>query len=272
MPTDEATRAKGQHDLDPEGPVVAKIVQAAHLVAGEVVLDVGAGRGALTKPLLRAVAPGGRVVAVENDPDRIVQLKRFAGAGGALQVVAGDMLRVHWPTPLDAVVANPPFRILPAVLKRLLDHDFGRAILVMPMELAQRLIAQPKTDAYGRLTVEVGYRAKCELLFSVSRRAFDPPPAVASAVVKITPKGPEARAGVDDEILESVLDAAWDGRAKTLRHALAPLASRLSLPPQDVTDAIASINGDGRRFADVSPWEWSQVARHLGACQRQRAT
>jgi 16S rRNA (adenine1518-N6/adenine1519-N6)-dimethyltransferase len=267
--TDEAIRAKGQHYLDPDGAVTKKIVAVAALKPGETVLDIGAGRGALTKPLCEAVAPGGNVVAIETEPEMIFRLKRLGGAG--LHVLAGDVLRVELPARVDAIVANPPYRILPAIMRRLLDHGFGRAVLVVPMELAQRLTAQPKTEHYGRLTVQIGYRAKVELLFSVGRRAFDPPPAVASATIKVIPKPIEATAGVPPEILDAVLDAAWEGRAKTLRHALAPLAATLGLPPQDITEAIATINGDGRRFADISVWEWSQLARHLGLCQQRRS-
>lgn len=269
MPTDEATRAKGAHYLDPGGPVVAKIVAAAAIKPGETVLDIGAGRGALTKPLCAAVSPGGNVVAIENESEMVFRLKRMGGSG--LHVLAGDVLKVELPPKIDAIVANPPYRILPAIIRRLLDHGFGRAVLVMPLELATRLTAAPKTENYGRLTVQVGYRAKCEMLFSVGRRAFDPPPSVASAVIRISPKGADATQGVVPEVLDAVLDAGWDGRAKTLRHSLVPLQKKLSLPPQDITDAITMVKGDARRFADVSPWEWSVIARHLAACQAKRA-
>jgi 16S rRNA (adenine1518-N6/adenine1519-N6)-dimethyltransferase len=268
VPTDADTRAKGAHYLDAEHHAVKELVKAAALKPGETALDAGAGRGALTGLLCDAVAPGGTVLAVETQPDLVFRLKRMGKPG--LEVIQGDILAVRLPEKLDAVVANPPYRILPAILKRLLAHGFGRAVLVVPMELAERLSAEPKSEAYGRLTVEIGMQAKVERLFPMPKRAFDPAPAVASIVIKITPKAGSPMEGIDLPVLGHVLDAAWDGRAKTLRHALAPLDEVLGVPPQDVSDALAMVKGQDRRFTDVSPWEWSVVARHLSQCRAQR--
>jgi 16S rRNA (adenine1518-N6/adenine1519-N6)-dimethyltransferase len=266
--TDPETREAGSHYLDPDGPVVAKLVAAAQLKAGESVLDAGAGRGAITEALCNSVAPGGTVLAVEQRPELADRLRDEEWPG--LRVIAGDVLKVNLPTPLDAIVANPPYKILPALVRRLLAHGFGRAVLVVPQELADRLTAQPKGDLYGKLTVQVAARAKCELLFPVARRSFDPPPAVGSAAIRLVPKAPGATAGLDDEMLDAVLDAAWEGRTRTLRHSLAPLAAGLRLPPQDVSDAVAMVKGEERRFADVSPWEYTVLARHLSSCVAAR--
>jgi len=266
--TDPETRAAGAHHLAPGSPVVAKLVEAARLQPGEIVLDAGAGLGSITEPLCAAVAPGGAVVGVERSPELAERLRGQPWPG--LRVVAGDVLKVRLPERLDAVVSNPPYRILPALLRRLLDHGFGRAVLVVPEELAERLTAPVKSEAYGKLTVQVAARAKVERLFAVPRRAFDPPPAVASAVIRIVPKPAGATAGLDLAMLDAVLDAAWDGRKRTLRHALAPLAGMLGLPPQDVSDAVAMVKGEERRFADVSPWEYTVVARHLAQAKAGR--
>jgi 16S rRNA (adenine1518-N6/adenine1519-N6)-dimethyltransferase len=230
------------------------------------VLDAGAGLGSITEPLCRAVAPAGAVLAVEQDVGLAERMKGERWPG--LRVVAGDVLKVNLPRPLDAIVANPPYRILPALIRRLLDHGFGRAVLVVPAELAERLTAGPKSEAYGKLSVQVGARAKCELLFPVSRRSFDPPPAVASAAIRITPKPTVSLDALELGILDDVLEAAWEGRKRTLRHALAPLAETLRLPPQDVSEAVAMVKGTERRFADVSPWEYTVLARHLALCVR----
>lgn len=268
--TDPETRSTGSHYLDADGPVVARLVEAAALKHGESVLDAGAGLGAITGRILQAVMPGGSVLAVEQKPELAERLRQGGKAG--LRVVAGDVLKVNLPTPLHAVVANPPYRILPALLRRLLDHGFGRAVLVVPRELAERLTSPVKSDGYGKLSVQVGARAKCEILFAVPKRAFDPPPEVASVALRVTPKPASATAGLDLEMLDTVVEAAWDGRKKTLRHALSPLAEELGLPPQDVSDAIAMVNGADRRFPDVSPWEFTVLARHLSSRVEARAS
>lgn len=265
--TDPETRAQGSHYLQADGLVVPKLIAAASLKPGESVLDAGAGLGAITEPLCQAVAPGGSVFAVEQSVDLADRMQDTRWPG--LRVMAGDVLKVNLPKPLDAVVANPPYRILPALIRRLLDHGFGRAVLVVPAELAERLTAQPRSDAYGKLTVQVAARAKCELLFPVSKRSFDPPPAVASAAIRITPKttGTPLDA-LESGIFDDVLEAAWEGRKKTLRHALAPLAASLRLSPQDISEGVAMVKGVDRRFTDVSPWEYTVLARHYASCVR----
>jgi 16S rRNA (adenine1518-N6/adenine1519-N6)-dimethyltransferase len=259
--TDPDTRSRGAHYLQPDGPVVRRLVEAAALKPGEVVFEPGPGLGAITGALCQAVAPGGQVLAVEQKVELAERLKENGWPG--LRVIAGDALAVRLPETVDAVVANPPYRIVPALLRRLLAHGFGRALLVMPQELADRLAAQPRSDAYGKLTVQVAALAKPEVLFPVSRRSFDPPPEVASSVVRLTPKARSATEGLDLAMLDAVLDAAWEGRARTLRHSLAPLAAQLGLPPQDVSEAVAMVKGEERRFRDVSPWEYTALARHL---------
>lgn len=264
--TDPETRASGSHYLSADGPVVPKLVAAAALKPGESVLDAGAGLGSITDALCQAVAPGGTVLAVEQDVGLAERMKDTRWPG--LRVVAGDVLKVNLPKPLDAVVSNPPYRILPALIRRLLDHGFGRAVFVVPQELAERLTAAPKSESYGKLTVQVAARAKAELLFPVSKRSFDPPPAVASAAIRLTPKPAVSLDALELGILDDVLEAAWDGRKRTLRHSLSPLAEKLRLPPQDVSEAVAMVKGTERRFGDVSPWEYTVVARHLALCVR----
>ncbi len=261
MPTDPETRQEGAHFLLEEA--AARIVAAAELKPGETVLDAGAGVGALTEPLSKAVMPGGRVVAVESHPDRVDVLKRRGWDG--VKVVQGDILHVRLPDKVDAVVANPPYRILPAILRRLLDHDVGRLILVMPNELAERLTAPVGSDAYGRLTVETALRAKTRVLFPLSRRSFEPRPFVDSCVVRLEPKK-----FVEPERMGLLLDTAWESKRKTLRHSLSPLAETLNIPPQAVTDALDWIGGGSRTAMAIAPYEWGVLAQALSTAAPRR--
>ena len=238
----------------PDSVWVKRLVEAAALKPGETVLDIGAGYGALTKPSLAAVRPGGKVVAVEKVRHPADVLRRLRD----VEVVHGDALQVPLPR-CDAVVANPPFRILAPLVMRLLDAGFGRAVLVVPDEMARRLAAKPKEEDYGRLTVQVGVRAKVGRLFAIPPSAFDPRPGVACAALLLQPRqDPTA-----PPLLDAVLEAAWDQRQRTLRHSLAPLAQRLGLPPQDVSDAVDLVQGRERTALEVSPYEYGAVARLL---------
>jgi 16S rRNA (adenine1518-N6/adenine1519-N6)-dimethyltransferase len=258
--TDPDTRAAGAHFLTASPEVVGRMVAAAGLAPGMQVLDVGAGMGAVTEAVAAALQPGGSVLAVERDEGLAHRLRERALPG--VRVVQGDALAVRLPRPIDAVVANPPFRILPALLRRLLDHGFGRAVLVMPQELADRLTAEPGAEAYGRLTVQVALRARTRVLFPLRRKDFDPPPSVACCVAEVRPKA--ADPALDLAVLEEVLEAAWAEKARALRHSLAPLAAALSVPPATITAALAQTTAAGRPATEVSPWEFGEVAKAIG--------
>jgi 16S rRNA (adenine1518-N6/adenine1519-N6)-dimethyltransferase len=261
--TDPETRSKGAHFLSAK-PALDKVVAAAKLKPGESALDVGAGGGSITRRVAAAVQPGGAVMAVEKEHDLVAALREMDWPGTT--VVQGDALRVGLPARIDAVVANPPYRILPALLRRLLEHGFGRAVLVMPEELAQRLTAQPGSEEYGKLTVQMALRAKSTLLFGLKRSDFDPPPQVASVVVQVTPKAPPA--GLDWDLLDTVLDAAWAAKRKTLRHSLAPLSEGLGVPPQVVSEALEESATRDKTALEAAPWEYAKLALALG---RRRA-
>jgi 16S rRNA (adenine1518-N6/adenine1519-N6)-dimethyltransferase len=262
--TDPETRDKGAHFLTSKA-ALDRVVAAAALKPGETVLDVGAGGGSLTRRVAAAVQPGGAVLAIEKEHDLVAALREMEWPGTT--VVQGDALRVGLPERIDAVVANPPYRILPALLRRLLEHGFGRAVLVMPEELAQRLTAQPGSEEYGKLTVQMALRAKSTLLFPLKRSDFDPPPQVASVVVQILPKAPPA--GLDWSLLDMVLDAAWAARRKTLRHSLAPLAEALKVPPQVVSQALEESAMRDRTALEAAPWEYAKLTLALGRLVRE---
>jgi 16S rRNA (adenine1518-N6/adenine1519-N6)-dimethyltransferase len=213
-----ARKRFGQHFLVDEA-VCEAIVDAVDPRPGEALVEIGPGLGALTRGLL---ARGGRLTVVELDRDLAARLRRIPG----LDVVEADVLKVDV-AELAAragaalrIVGNLPYNISSPILFHLLgsvdrvrDQHF-----MLQREVVQRMAASPGTKAYGRLSVMLQWRYAVEPLLDVAPEAFDPPPAVDSAVVRMLPlPAPE---GVDAARLGELVAVAFSQRRKLLRHTL----------------------------------------------------
>jgi 16S rRNA (adenine1518-N6/adenine1519-N6)-dimethyltransferase len=212
----------GQHFLC-DAAVVRRIVDTAEIGPGGAVLEIGPGLGALTDELARRAA---RLVLVEIDPALAARLTdRFAG-DDRVRVVTGDVLELPLEDLLGAtpatVVANLPYNVASPVLFRLLElrARVPRAVLMLQLEMAERLTARPGSKTYGASSVLVQAFAEVRIAFKVSRRSFLPPPDVDSAVVDVR-WSPAPRADVGDpELFRAVVRAAFGQRRKMLRNAL----------------------------------------------------
>ena len=220
-----ARKALGQHfllDLNLTG----RIARAAGRLDDATVVEIGAGPGGLTRALLAAGAC--RVVAIERDRRSLAALAELAAAHpGRLDIIAGDALALD-PAVLTAaprlIVANLPYNIATALLLRWLERigDYRSLVLMFQREVALRLVAAPRSPAYGRLSVLVQWLAQPRILFDVPARAFVPPPKVISSVVAILPRElPLAPAS--KPALERVTAAAFGQRRKMLRISLKSL-------------------------------------------------
>lgn len=211
--------ALGQHFLI-DGAVAERAIQLAELAPGARVLEIGPGRGALTDRLREAGHP---VVAVELDEALADGLERRADPD--LQIVRGDFLRVDLAALGDGplpVVANLPYSTGTAIVSRLLEHParFPRLVVMLQLEVAERLCAAPGSRAYGGLTVLCALHATATMGFLVPPRAFAPPPKVDSAVIRLDATT-EPRADVGDRrLFRRVVQTAFGQRRKTLRNAL----------------------------------------------------
>ena len=220
-----AKKSFGQHfllDLN----VTAKIARLAGPLEGERVIEVGPGPGGLTRALLAA---GAQVIAVEKDPRFVPLLTELAMAAvGRLTVIEADALEVDEAELVDGerahVVSNLPYNVGTPLLIKWLTGLFRPVsmTLMFQKEVAQRIVAAPGADAYGRLSVITGAMARAQIVMDLPARAFTPPPKVASAVVRIEPRadapGPELVAA-----LEKVTAAAFGQRRKMLRSSLKTL-------------------------------------------------
>jgi 16S rRNA (adenine1518-N6/adenine1519-N6)-dimethyltransferase len=210
------TARRDQHFLV-DGRTVERILSLVE-VTGRVVLEVGPGKGVLTRGLLDR---GAGVVAVEIDPVLVEELRgTFAPeiADGSLQLIEGDAVRADLP-PFELSVSNLPYSISSPITFRLLEIGFSEAILMYQAEFAGKMAARVGTPASGRLTVMVQTFAEVKRCFHVPPNAFSPRPQVHSTVVRIVPRAPPWPIA-DRKHYADIVRVLFSQRRKTVRNGL----------------------------------------------------
>ena len=257
-------KSLGQNFLvDPR--VQERIVAAATVTAADVVVEIGAGLGALTARLLPRA---GKLIAVERDARLAAILRTELGAAPNLEIVEGDALELDFVAAARAtgrplvVVGNLPYVVTSPVIFATLAAAAGgkvvdRAIFMVQKEFAQRMLSPPGSRDYGRLSVMVQHAAEAEILFHVGAGAFLPPPAVTSTVVRLRPRARPLGEVGDASLFERVVREAFGTRRKMLRRALEPAfgASR----------ALAALSAAGiaptRRAEELSVADFARLAQ-----------
>ncbi|MEC8628748.1 MAG: 16S rRNA (adenine(1518)-N(6)/adenine(1519)-N(6))-dimethyltransferase RsmA [Pseudomonadota bacterium] len=206
--------------------LTAKIARAAGDLSGCDVLEVGPGPGGLTRGLLAEGAR--RVLAVEKDSRCLPALAEIAAAyPERLEVINGDALEVDVSahlTPPIRVVANLPYNVGTELLVRWLTPAewppaWDSLTLMFQKEVAERIVAQPGSKAYGRLAILAQWRCEARIVMTLPPEAFNPPPKIHSAVVHLT-KLDAPRFPADAAVLSRVVAAAFNQRRKMLRASL----------------------------------------------------
>ncbi|KIC53759.1 16S rRNA (adenine(1518)-N(6)/adenine(1519)-N(6))-dimethyltransferase RsmA [Leisingera sp. ANG-S] len=206
--------------------LTAKIARQAGDLTGCDVLEIGPGPGGLTRGLLAEGAR--RVLAVEKDQRCLPALQEIAEAyPGRFDVINGDALEIDPLEPLTPpirIAANLPYNVGTELLVRWLTPKdwppFWQSLTLMfQREVAERIVAQPGSKAYGRLAILAQWRADARIVLSLPPGAFTPPPKVSSAVVHLDAL-PEPRFPADAAILSRVVAAAFNQRRKMLRASL----------------------------------------------------
>ncbi|HEY7006032.1 MAG TPA: 16S rRNA (adenine(1518)-N(6)/adenine(1519)-N(6))-dimethyltransferase RsmA [Sphingomicrobium sp.] len=253
-----ASKALGQNFIL-DRQLLARIAAIPGDLHGERVYEVGPGPGGLTRALLDA---GADVTAVERDRRCIPALEELRqDFGDRFQLLQADAMQIDERSAVGEgahVVANLPYNVGTALLLRWLAGEWPpwwqSLTLMFQREVADRIVAQPGSDAYGRLSVAAQWRSRPRIAMSVNRSAFVPPPKVTSAVVHIVPA--EQPEGVTPRTLERLTEAAFGQRRKMLRSSLKQVPGAL--------EAAESLGIDAQRRAEtVSVEEWVQLARAL---------
>jgi 16S rRNA (adenine1518-N6/adenine1519-N6)-dimethyltransferase len=247
-PPHVARKRFGQHFLHDAG-VIRRIVEAIAPAPEDVLVEIGPGEGALTRPLLARTR---HVEVVEIDRDLAAAL-----AADGVTVHVADALKFDFGVFPQGVriVGNLPYNISTPLLFHLLRYaDRVRDLhFMLQLEVVERMVAPPSTPEYGRLSVMLQARYRMEKLFRVAPGAFRPPPKVESAVVRLVPLA--APLGCDEKVFEQVVREAFSARRKTLRNAL-------PLHPRD----YAELGMDAKlRPENLAPQDFVRIARRLGS-------
>jgi 16S rRNA (adenine1518-N6/adenine1519-N6)-dimethyltransferase len=221
----QAKKSLGQNfllDLN----LTSKIARSAGDLSSTTVIEVGPGPGGLTRALLMNGAA--RVVAIERDERCLEALAEVsAHYPGRLEVIPGDALKTDFaalaPGEKVKIVANLPYNIGTELLIRWLTVEdwppfYDSMTLMFQREVAQRIVAKPGSDAYGRLGVLAGWRTDARIVFDLPPQAFTPPPKVTSSVVQLLPR--EKPLAADVRMLGRITEAAFGQRRKMLRQSL----------------------------------------------------
>ena len=251
----QARKRFGQHFLTDQG-VIADIVDAIDPQPGQHMVELGPGLAAMTQPLVERL---GHLQVIELDRDLALRLRQHK----QLTVHEADVLKVDI-TALAAglgtqslrVVGNLPYNISTPILFHLLDHVavIQDQHFMLQKEVVERMVAAPSSAAYGRLSVMLQWRYAMEMVLEVGPMAFDPPPRVDSAVVRMTPHAQPAPLPV--ALLSELVQVAFSQRRKLLRHTLGKwLQERGVAADFDVQ----------RRAEEVAVADYVQLAQRVSA-------
>jgi 16S rRNA (adenine1518-N6/adenine1519-N6)-dimethyltransferase len=267
-----AKKALGQNFLV-DGNVVNNIVRAADIGAGDHVLEVGPGQGALTG---RLAAMAERLVAVEWDRDLVPLLQNQFVGQAAVSIVHGDILRTDLTSLLQPfgagrwkVVANLPYNISSQVLFTFMENRalFSQMVLMLQKEVGDRLVAPPSCKDYGVLTVLCRQYFDIEKVFLVKPTSFRPIPKVDSLVLRFRVL-PEPRVAVGDEkLLRSLVKAAFGQRRKTLANCLKSMKLFTDPAKLETLFAAAALDG-GRRGETLSLEDFARLTNEALLMQR----
>ena len=214
-----ARKRFGQHFLT-DRAIIEGIVDAIHPQAGEPMVEIGPGLAALTQPLVERL---GRLHVIELDRDLAVRLREHS----QLHVIESDVLRVDFTqlaaelgVPKLRVVGNLPYNISSPILFHLLTHVHAvqDQHFMLQKEVIDRMVAQPCSGDYSRLSVMLQWRYAMENVLFVPPESFDPPPRVDSAVVRMVPLATPPR--INLALMEDMVKVAFSQRRKLLRHTL----------------------------------------------------
>lgn len=245
----------GQNFLH-DAHVIAKIIGAINPQPTDTMVEIGPGMGAMTRPLLQAM---GKLTVVELDRDLIPLLQMTCSDAGRLTIEQADALRYdfaslsHAPHSLR-VVGNLPYNISTPLLFHLIEQAelIKDMHFMLQKEVVERITARPDTPQYGRLSIMLQYYCQTELLFTVKPGAFNPPPKVDSAIVRLTPHHRLPHPVPKIATLQTLVTQAFNQRRKTLRNSLKAVITEAELKQLNIDPQLRPENLSLADYTQIS--------------------
>ena len=205
-------KSKGQNFLI-DGRVADRHISYAGIREGDRVLEVGPGLGILTERMVDLPCD---LTCIELDDFLAEYITETFG--DRLTLIHGDAVKVRFPE-FDVFVSNLPYSVSTPIIFKLLDHDFRTAVVMVQKEFADRMVADVGSPDYSRLTVNLFYRADCEIMETVPASRFNPRPKVDSALVRITPRKAPFDV-IDEKLFFKVTEITFNHRRKKIGTSL----------------------------------------------------
>ncbi len=243
----------GQHFLVDE-EVLNRTLEYGQLSANDLILEIGTGTGVLTQALANHVQ---QVYTIEKDSKLFQALSEELGTDSRIHLIHGDATQINWPR-CDKLVANLPYAISSPVLFRLFESEIPLAVVMLQREFGERLTAQSGSKQYGRLTVMTAYHATVELLEVVTPESFYPPPAVSSALIRVTRQTHPPFEVKDLEFFGQVVTALFNQRRKKIRTPL-----KAFLGNQQFQKIQIEIPWLDQRVEDLAPEQIAEISNIL---------
>lgn len=238
--------------------ILETLVSYASLTKDDVILEIGPGFGFLTQLLSNKCK---KIIAVEIDPQLVNFLKKELCNLKNVDLIKGDILKIPIPK-FTKVVAAPPYSISSPLLFRLLERKFKFGVLIFQKEFAKRLVASVGTKDYGRLSVNIYYRAKVELLDTVQSEMFYPQPDVDSKIIRLWPRDPPFYVN-DEQTFFEVVRALFTQRNKKVRNALIPFIEKYGINRKEAVNFADSMVYSEKRVQQLTPEDFGVLTNEL---------
>jgi 16S rRNA (adenine1518-N6/adenine1519-N6)-dimethyltransferase len=253
-----AKKRFGQNFLTDQS-IITSLIDAINPKAEEIIVEIGPGLGALTKPLLKKI---NHLHVVEIDRDIIAWMQNEY-SNNAITIHNVDALKFNFSNLGEnlRVVGNLPYNISTPILFHLLDNlaHISDMHFMLQKEVVERMVAQPSTPAYGRLSVMLQYYLAMEYLITVPPDAFEPAPNVESAFVRCVPHAILPFVAKDKALFAKVVLAAFGQRRKTIRNTLKDFLSDIDFEQLQKSSQLRAENLSVKDFVDISNYIHSKT-------------